>query len=132
MITLTFISEIMLDKENEEVLQYVSSSKNTFCFWDVKAPTGYVVSVFFQEFKITGGTTWDGYMFLSLGDDETKFNNSTDPCKPWKQITKKGKFQPEYKLSFTSRSSSVKIIFSSFTTSATFSVTLHAEISEGK
>ena len=117
-----------LGKENATVIERITFSKNTFLFWDVQAPPGYVVSVFFQQPQIEGA--WDGYMFISLGDNEANFNNSTDSCDPWIQVTKKGIFQKKYQ-NFTSRSSSVKIIFSSFTTEATFSIRLQAMISQG-
>ena len=120
----------MLDKENKITIEYRNPSKNAYEFWDIQTPTGFVVSVMFEHFDINGG--WDKYLFFSIGNIEDQFSANTNSCRSWTPITEQGRFQSKYLYTnFTSRSSSLRLIFSSFTTKATFSFTLQVQKCKG-
>ena len=121
---------MMLNKENKTTIEYRNPSKNAYAFWDIQTPSGFVVSVMFEHFEINGD--WDNYMFFAIGDNEDQFSASTNSCRSWTPITEEGRFQSKYMYTnFTSRSSSLRLIFSSFTAKAIFSIKLQVQKSKG-
>ena len=115
---------------NKTTIEYRNPSKNAYEFWDIQAPPGFVVSVMFEHFDINGA--WDSYMFFAIGDNENHFSANNNPCRSWTPITEEGRFQFKYmSTNFTSRSSSLRLIYSSFTTKATFSFTLQVQKCKG-
>ena len=117
-----------LTEEREGYIEYLTFSKNVFKFWDIQAPPAHVVSISFETYPTEG--KWGGYMFFILGESGAKFNGSVGSCHPWTDLTDKGTLRPEF-TNFTSISSSVQLIFSSFTTDFTFTARLQAVPSEG-
>ena len=125
-----FFPGMMLNKENKTTIEYRNPSKNAYEFWDIQTPSGFVVSVMFEHFDINGD--WDSYMFFAIGDNEDQFSPNTNSCGSWTSITEQGRFQSKYMFTnFTSRSSSLRLIFSTFTTKATFSFTLQVQKCKG-
>ena len=120
----------MLQKEETTTIEYRNFSKNAYEFWDIQTPPGFVVSVMLEHFDIDGD--WDNNMFFSIGDNEDQFSANTNSCRSWTPITEQGRFHSKYMYTnFTSRSSSLRLIFSSFTTKATFSIKLQVQKSTG-
>ena len=120
----------MLQKEETTTIEYRNPSKNAYEFWDIQTPLGFVVSVMFEHFEINGD--WDNYMFFAIGDNEDQFSANTNSCRSWTLITEQGRLQSKYRYrNFTSRSSSLRLIFSGFTTKPTFSFTLQVQKSKG-
>ena len=115
-------------EESEGYIEYLTFSKNAFNFWDIRAPPAHVVSISIGKYGIRG--EWDGYMFFLLGENGDKFNDSVGSCHPWTDLTDKGTLRPEF-TNFTSKSSSIQLIFSSFTTDFTFTARLQAVPSKG-
>ena len=123
-------SEMVLDVLNasEVSVAYRAVLKNSFSFWDIRAPPAHVVSISIEKCDTKG--EWDGYMFFLLGENGAKFNDSVGSCYPWTGLTDKGTLRPEF-TNITSKSSSVQLIFSSFTTDFTFTARLQAVPSKG-
>ena len=120
----------MLQKEETTTIEYRNPSKNAYEFWDIQTPLGFVVSVMFEHFEINGDR--DNYMFFAIGDNEDQFSANTNSCRSWTLITEQGRLQSKYRYTnFTSRSSSLRLIFSSVTTEPTFSFTLQVQKSKG-
>ena len=117
-----------LTEERECYIEYPTFSKNAFNFWDIRAPPAHVVSISFETYPAEG--EWDRYMFFLLGESGAKFNDSVGSCHQWTDLTDKGISRPEF-TNFTSKSSSVQLIFSSFTTDFTFTARLQAVPSKG-
>ena len=120
----------MLQKEETTTIEYRNPSKNAYEFWDIQTPSGFVVSLMFEHFEINGD--WDSYMFFAIGDNEDQFSANTNSCRSWTLITEQGRLQSKYRYTnFTSRSSSLRLIFSDFTTKPTFSFMLQVQKSKG-
>ena len=86
------------------------SSGNFYNLWDIKVPTGFVVSITLHQYEII--SNGDIYTSLFFGDNTSSFSKETDSCFSWTLLTDNhGLLHPEYK-KFGSRSSTVTLIFS--------------------
>ena len=100
------------------------NTENAYCFWDIRAPDGFIISVIFQRLRISSRT--DGKTFLVFGDNNTDFQGITNSCGTWINLTdEKGQLEGRYER-FASRTSSIKFIFSSVFTEVNFSIGLSA------
>ena len=89
------------------------SSGNFYNLWDIKVPTGFVVSITFHQYEInqTRENTINASLFF--GDSKSRFSTETDSCFSWTLLTDNhGLLKPQY-WKFGSRGSSVTLIFSS-------------------
>ena len=120
------ITAFEIKAEENHTIRSPDSSQNTFRLWDFKALDGYVISLSFDLVYISN--TFDGYMYISFGDNAENYSMTNDSC-TWTRMND----GTHLKFSeFTSRSSSVKLIFWSLITKVSFSVTLRAVRSKGK
>ena len=119
---------IELNEENATIIEYPDGSKNAFRSWTIQAPAGFVVAISFTLFDTL--SLWDKYMFISFGEHEDTFNSSTNSCQAWNQVTIQGHIISTFR-NFTSRTSSAKLIFSSFIARIVFSIRLQAIRSKG-
>ena len=105
-------------------LEFTKNTQNTYYFLDVKAPEGFVVSIFFQQMEIEGAR--DDKEFLLFGDNATDFQGNVNSCDTWISLTNKdGQFENRYK-KFVSRSPSVKLILSSLSAQVNLIVKIRA------
>ena len=104
-------------------LESPKNTQNAYQFWDVQAPKGFVISILFEHIKIY--SAWDDKAFLLFGDNAGDFQGNMNSCDTWISLTDKGQFIKRYK-SFVSRSSSVKLVFSSLSTQVNFTVRIRA------
>ena len=119
---------VELNEENATIIEYMDGSKNAFRSWTIRAPAGFVLALSFTLFDTL--SPWDKYMFISFGENEDTFNNSTNSCQAWNQVTIQGHINSTFR-NFTSRSSSAKLVFSSFIARIVFSVRIQAIRSKG-
>ena len=120
------ITAFEIKAEETHSIRLPDSAKNTFRFWEFKGQEGYVISLSFDLVHISNAL--DGIMYISFGDNAENYSMTNDSC-TWTKMNDGTRLKFS---EFTSRSSSVKLIFSSFTTKVSFNVTLRAVKSRGK
>ena len=113
-----------LTDESNEMLESPKNTLNAYQFWDVQAPEEFVISTLFENIEIN--SEWDDKAFLSFGDNASDFQGNLNSCDTWISLTnKEGQFKSRYK-NFVSRSSSVKLVFSSLSTQVNFTIRIRA------
>ena len=123
----------MLEEGANITIQYpedaANSSNNTYAFWDVQAPDGFVVSITFQE--VDEGSQLNGFTHVYFGDNVTDLSIAFDSCFPWTRLTNENdRFLSKYR-KFASTSSSVKLILSSMNTATRMNITFLAMKPDG-
>ena len=130
-----FISAIMLEEGANITIQYpedatINSSNNTYAFWDVQAPDGFVVLISFQE--VDEGSQLNGFTHVYFGDNATDLSIAFESCFPWARLTNEnGRFLSKYR-KFASTSWSVKLILSNVIQATRVNIIMRAMKPEGK
>ena len=112
-------------KEGEALIyEFPDAGKNAYSLMDVRAPRGFVLSLYFE--KSDTGTVSDSYMFLSIAEENSaSFGQMSEACFPWiNLIDDKGDFNNHYQ-NLTTRTSYLKIVYSSFIAVTKFSVRIN-------
>ena len=76
-------------------------------------------------------SAWDGYTYLAVGDDVNALHHEERPCTSWIQFINSNGYFNTLHQNFTSKSSSITVIFSSFVTKANFTMRITAIKSQG-
>ena len=111
--------------DGEEIISKPpENTRNVYHFWDIRAPEGFVISMLLEQIEID--SAWDEKAFLFYGDNTSHFQGNMNSCNTWISLTnKEGLIENRYK-NFFSRSSLVKLIFSSLSTPMNFIVKIRA------
>ena len=103
---------------------------NTYSFWDVQAPQGFVVSITFEAIHFPFPT--ENYTHLYYGENVHNFSAHNEICSSWISLTDtNGRFKQEYG-NFVSITSSVKIISFGFKSGIRYAIKMYAIKPRGK
>ena len=108
----------MLIEEHETLA--IDSSNKTYQYWKIQVPKNCVVSLLFEN--IDTPSVWDNFTYLRMDNKDDGNLQSINSCSSSTNVIDiNGQFKTKY-TKFTSRSSSLKIIF--FTTTPLYKMTL--------
>ena len=94
--------------------------ENSYSYWNILAPEGYVVSIIFHELNTE--SEWENHTYFCFGDNEIVLSRSLDFCSPWTCLThENSQLKSSIFGKFVSKSSSLKIVFSSLMPRSGFS-----------
>ena len=122
-----FFAEIIVE---ESITLNLTSSGNAYQLWNLMVPENQIMSLQFHHTDAL--SAWDNFTYLTLNDKTDNMSDiSADTCSAWVHlIDRDGTFKHIYR-SFTSRTSSMTLIFSSVTTKYRLSVVIGSTQHEG-